>query len=205
MPKAPKLFYIPLAQIVALVLLLAGHNQSVLAKDSNPDERLPKDAFTTVGWTDLMPKDDYEALLNPPEYIYDIEDGSEEDQIGGQLQSAEPSEEADRYQQALSSTKVISEMNNKPVRIPGFIVPLEFDDEQTITQFFLVPFFGACIHVPPPPPNQILFVDFPEGLKLSALYDPFWISGVLKTNLVENDMATAAYSMEMQYFEEYDQ
>ncbi|MCG8536704.1 MAG: DUF3299 domain-containing protein [Pseudomonadales bacterium] len=94
-------------------------------------------------------------------------------------------------------------MNGKPIRIPGFIVPLEFNDDQTITQFFLVPFFGACIHVPPPPPNQIIYVNYPQGFKLDVLYNPIWVSGVLKTSLVENNMAVAAYSMEMHYQELY--
>jgi len=94
-------------------------------------------------------------------------------------------------------------MDGQAIRIPGFIVPIEFDDEQTITQFFLVPFFGACIHVPPPPPNQILFVEYPEGLKVDDLYDPFWLSGVVKIALTENNMATAAYSFKMQHYEIY--
>ena len=164
---------------------------------------LPASGFKTVEWTDLMPKEDLDALLNPPSYVTDVEDGSFEDQISNQIQNSIAAANGDRYQQALASTRIISEMAGKMIRIPGFIVPLEFDDEQTITQFFLVPFFGACIHVPPPPPNQIIFVNYPQGLKLDALYDPFWISGTLKTSLVENDMAIAAYSMQMQSFEVY--
>lgn len=161
--------------------------------------------FKTVEWTDLMPKEDLDALLNPPSYVTEVEDGSVEDQISSQIQNSIAAAKDDRYQQALSSTKIIEEMNGKAIRIPGFIVPLEFDDEQTITQFFLVPFFGACIHVPPPPPNQIIFVNAPQGLKINALYDPIWISGVLKTTLIENDLATSAYSLQMQSFEFYDE
>ena len=167
------------------------------------EKKLPRSTFKTVEWTDLMPKEDLDALLNPPSYVTDVAEGSIEDQISNQIQSALAAANDDRYQQALVSTRVVSEMNGQPIRIPGFIVPLEFDDEQTITQFFLVPFFGACIHVPPPPPNQIIFVEYPEGLKLEVLYDPFWISGVLKTSLVKNELATAAYSLLMQHFEDY--
>ncbi|TQV70604.1 DUF3299 domain-containing protein [Exilibacterium tricleocarpae] len=166
-------------------------------------KKLPKSAFKTIEWTDLMPKEDLDALLNPPGYVTDIEDGSVEEQISSQIQNTIAAASDDRYQQALVSTRVVPKMNGQAIRIPGFIVPLEFDDEQTITQFFLVPFFGACIHLPPPPPNQIVFVDYPEGLKLTALYDPFWVSGVVETSLTENDIATAAYSLKMQYFEEY--
>ena len=179
-------------------------NNNVQQKAEKPVfKKLDKSAFTTIEWVDLMPKDDLEAILNPPSYITDIEDGSEEDQIANQISNTIAAANDDRYQQALSSTKVVEEMNGKAIRVPGFIVPLEFDDEQVVTQFFLVPFFGACIHVPPPPPNQIIFVDFPEGIKLEALYDPFWISGVVTTDLTENDTATSSYSIRMQYFEAY--
>lgn len=163
----------------------------------------PASTFKTIEWVDLMPKEDLDALLNPPSYVTDVEDGSFEDQISNQIQNSLAAASDDRYQQALTSTRIVPEMEGQAVRIPGFIVPLEFDDEQTITQFFLVPFFGACIHVPPPPPNQIIFVNHPKGLKLDALYDPFWISGILKTTRVENEMATAAYSLQMQSFEAY--
>lgn len=166
-------------------------------------ETLPELVFNTIEWTDLMPKDDLDALLNPPSYITDVEDGSFEDQISNQIQNTIVAASDDRYQQALVSTHIVPEMNAQAIRLPGFIVPLEFNDQQHVTQFFLVPYFGACIHVPPPPPNQIIFVNYAKGLKLDSLYDPFWISGILKTAVVENETATAAYTMQMQSFEIY--
>ncbi|WP_123713847.1 DUF3299 domain-containing protein [Sinobacterium caligoides] len=164
---------------------------------------LPATAFKPLEWVDLIPKEDLEALEHPPGYIADVEDGSFEDQISSQINNSLVAAADDRYQQALVSTDVVPAMNNRPVRVPGFIVPLEFNDKQEVTQFFLVPYFGACIHVPPPPPNQIIFVRYPPGLKQEELYTPYWVSGVLETSLVENDMATAAYSMQMQSFETY--
>ena len=174
-----------------------------LITDKPEQATLSESSFKTIEWKKLMPKEDLEILLNPPSYINDIEDGSFEDQISSQGANALAAASDDPYQQALSSTRIVQEMDGQAIRIPGFIVPLEFDDEQTITQFFLVPFFGACIHVPPPPPNQIIFVNYPKGLKVEALYDPFWVSGIVKTSLVENEVATAAYSMQMQSFELY--
>ncbi|WP_428354212.1 DUF3299 domain-containing protein [Methyloprofundus sp.] len=82
-------------------------------------------------------------------------------------------------------------------------MPLEFNDERSVTQFFLVPYFDACIHVLPPPSNQIIFVSYPNGLKLDSLYDPFWISDILKTSVVKNETATASYAMQMQSYEIY--
>lgn len=159
--------------------------------------------YETVEWIDLLPKDDLEALLNPPEYVTNIEENSAEDVISSQLRGDTSNTKADRYQQALNSSRIVSKMNGSAIRIPGFIVPLEFSDKQTITQFFLVPWFGACIHLPPPPPNQIILTNYPKGLKLESLYEPFWISGVLKTSLVENELASAAYVLEMNAYEPY--
>ena len=158
--------------------------------------------FETIDWDDLMPEEDLNALMNPPNYLDQIEDSTFENQTIDQIQSQITSSIDDRYQQALVSKNIIKAMDGQAVRIPGFIVPLEFDEE-TITEFFLVPYFGACIHSPPPPPNQIIYVHAPNGLELNTLYDPFWISGKLSTKLVENYMATAAYSMQMQSYEDY--
>lgn len=162
-----------------------------------------KGKFETIEWTDLIPPEELEVLLNPPSYITDIEDGSFEDQISSQIKNTIEDANDDAYQRALVSTNVIPEMAGKDVRIPGFVVPLEFDDNQVITEFFLVPFFGACIHVPPPPPNQIIFVKDPKGFTLDALYEPFWISGRLKVTIVENDMGTSAYAIDMKKMEPY--
>lgn len=191
-------YALPSLLISLALLLVAGNLSAASEKESGENGQ-----FKTVEWTDLMPKEDLEALSNPPDYINEVEDGSLEDQLDGQFQNTFDTPVDDRYQQALVSTSVIDELDGKSIRIPGFIVPLEFNDDQTITQFFLVPFFGACIHVPPPPPNQIVLVNYPKGLKLNALYDPFWISGVLKTSLQANDMATSAYAMDMHEFEVY--
>ncbi len=177
-------------------------NQSVKQENSSP-EIPPDSTFKTIEWTDLIPKEDLEALLNPPAYVTEIEDGSLEDQINSQIQNTFAAASDDRYQQALVSTRIVPEMDGKAIRLPGFIVPLEFNDIQVITQFFLVPFFGACIHLPPPPPNQIIFVSYPKGLKLKNFYDPYWISGILKTSVTENDMTIAAYTMQMHSFEVY--
>jgi len=166
-------------------------------------EVLPASAFMQADWIDLLPADDLDALLNPPSYLDEIADGSAEDILSNTLKNETTDSGDDRYQQALTSTNVKAIVNNAPIRIPAFIVPLEFDDDQNVTQFFMVPFFGACLHLPPPPPNQTIFVHYPQGLKIESLYDAYWISGIVKISLVENEMATAAYSMEMHAFELY--
>ena len=73
------------------------------------------------------------------------------------------------------------ELDGKPVRIPGYLLPLEFDGDK-VTEFFLVPYVGACIHTPPPPPNQIVHVKTDEGYTTDGgLYTPVWVNGMMKT------------------------
>ena len=185
-----------------LSILVAGANAADDSDDSvsNDTDNL---IFETIEWPDLMPPEVLAILLNPPEYIAEIEDGSAEDQISSQMKSAVNQSEEDAYQQALVSTDVNENLDGAMIRIPGFVVPLEFDEEQTISQFFLVPYFGACLHMPPPPPNQIILVNAPKGIQMSALYDPFWIEGQLSTSFQENDMARSAYAMRLQRIEPY--
>ncbi|HWK55033.1 MAG TPA: DUF3299 domain-containing protein, partial [Hyphomicrobiales bacterium] len=94
------------------------------------------------------------------------------------------------------SIKVVPEMDQRRIRLAGFVVPLDYDEQEHVTRFFLVPYFGACIHTPPPPPNQIVYVSYSKGFELPTLWDPFFIEGTLSTTLIENDMASAAYSLE---------
>lgn len=90
---------------------------------------------------------------------------------------------------------VIQELDGQTVKIPGFVVPLE-GDADTTTEFLLVPYFGACIHVPPPPPNQIVYVKFTEGVPIDNLYDAIWVVGKLSTKGWSGDVATVGYSLQ---------
>ena len=184
------------------LLHLASAGHGAWAQDSALSAE-EKSAFTTVEWVDLIPPEVLEILLNPPSYIAEIEDGSAEDQITSQMKNTLAEEEEDAYRRALASTDVNPAMDGLKIRIPGFVVPLEFDEDQTISQFFLVPYFGACLHMPPPPPNQIILVDAPEGVQMSALYEPFWLEGEVSTVVSENDMAKSAYAMQLHKLSPY--
>ncbi len=184
------------------LLLLAGVGNGAWA-ESDAVSSEDKNAFQTVEWADLIPPEVLEILLNPPSYITEVEDGSSEDQITSQIKNTLAENEEDAYRRALASTDVNPAMDGLKIRIPGFVVPLEFDEEQTISEFFLVPYFGACLHMPPPPPNQIILVEAAEGVRMSALYEPFWLEGEVSTVVTENDMAKSAYSMQLHRLSPY--
>ncbi len=95
------------------------------------------------------------------------------------------------------------ELNGSMVKIPGFVIPLE-GDAQAVTEFLLVPYFGACIHVPPPPPNQIIYVKYPKGAPIQELWDVIYMVGKLKTETVSHDLAETAYVIEGTAVEPYD-
>ena len=75
-------------------------------------------------------------------------------------------------------TAVVTELDGKQIRMPGFALPLEYSDKK-ITEFLLVPWVGACIHTPPPPPNQIVYVKVDKGFKTNGMFEPIWVSGEL--------------------------
>ncbi len=76
-------------------------------------------------------------------------------------------------------SRELDQLNEKNVRIPDFMIPLEDDSEQ-VTDFLLVPYAGACIHVPAPPANQIVRVRMSGDRKVGVAFEyPVWVTGKL--------------------------
>ncbi len=94
------------------------------------------------------------------------------------------------------STDTLKKLEGKLVRIPGFVVPLD-DFQEDGAEFLLVPYYGACVHTPPPPPNQIVMVEMSgkKAIKLN-LFDAVWMSGRLKISSVESPYGTVGYQLE---------
>ncbi|TVP44820.1 MAG: DUF3299 domain-containing protein [Gemmatimonadales bacterium] len=173
---------------VGAAFLLGGCGEVAKGESEGPRE------YASIEWMDLLPGADFEALMNPPAWLDDIEEGSEADQVDSARLQRDPV--GRRYLEALTSTAVVAEKDQQAVRLPGFVVPLEFDDRQRVTEFFLVPWFGACLHLPPPPPNQMLHVRYPRGLDLARLEDAFWVEGTLETTIVNREIGTSAYALD---------
>ena len=89
---------------------------------------------------------------------------------------------------------VVADLNGKRVRIGGYVVPLDFDATK-VTEFLLVPFVGACIHVPPPPINQIIYVKSAQGITLKGEFDPVYVTGTLSTEGQFTGLAETGYSL----------
>jgi hypothetical protein len=89
---------------------------------------------------------------------------------------------------------VVGELDGKRVRIGGYVVSLDFDATR-VKEFLLVPFVGACIHVPPPPVNQIIYVKSDDGFDVSGMFEPVWVTGTLKVTTAFTGLAEAGYSL----------
>jgi hypothetical protein len=86
-------------------------------------------------------------------------------------------------------------LDGKMVNIPGFMVPLE-DDLEHVDEFLLVPYAGACIHVPPPPPNQMVYVKMNGATKIQVTFtDPIVVTGQLKISTVVSPYGDVSYEM----------
>jgi uncharacterized protein len=86
-------------------------------------------------------------------------------------------------------------LNGKRVRVPGFMVPLE-DGADGVDEFLLVPYFGACIHTPPPPPNQMVYVKMNRGSRVRVdIWNPVWVEGTLKIEDVDSPYGVVGFEL----------
>ena len=178
-------FRLSLAHL-ALAAACATMLHPASAADPAPPTKAQVGVVREIVWDDLMPKD-----WNP------MKDLGATDL--GQLQDGDPraAELMKKMQQAFDNAPVNRAMDGVQVKIPGYIVPLEQKKSGEITEFLLVPYFGACIHTPPPPANQILHVHPSKAAKFRSM-DAVWVVGTLKTARSDSGMGVAGYRLDAQ-------
>ncbi len=137
-------------------------------------------------WSDLIPAD--APSPPPPVAMHDL----------SQLADALAAETGPAAAQQSPAEPVVKALDGVQVKLPGYIVPLDMSEDGRVTEFLLVPYFGACIHVPPPPSNQIVHATSELGVRVDELYQPFWIEGPLKVEHATSELADAGYRMEAQ-------
>jgi hypothetical protein len=152
------------------------------------------DRAVTLTWEDLLPEGELEHLLELYEAHMDALDadpvleGSPEDQMV-----------------QIGTFNVVEHLDGERVRMPGYVIPFEFEPEGGYREFLLVPYFGACIHVPPPPPNQLVWVTADPPVDELELWDPVWIEGVMGVGRFESELADAAYTIELERVEPFEE
>jgi hypothetical protein len=148
-------------------------------------------AYPTREWDDLMPPG------------WDPMKSFKQSRLEG-LNDADPRAQSalEDLKRAWSQAPVRGDLDGKPIRIAGFVVPLG-GSHRAMKEFLLVPYFGACIHVPPPPANQIIHVKSAKPLSGIRSMDAVWVKGTLRAALSDTAMGTSGYRLELVSSEPY--
>ncbi len=194
-----------------LLPLVLGTSQPALAQSKNSasgnsdaqagyrlGERLPQSkkrdgagSYKETSWEALVPKG-----WDPADMFKDLDLSKMSDGDPRAMDALQ------RMRDAMDSAPIESSMKGARIRIPGFIVPLE-NNHGKITEFLLVPYFGACIHSPPPPANQTIHVFPAKPVEDSQQMDPVWVSGTLETTSSKTVFGSAGYRMKAEVIKPY--
>lgn len=123
--------------------------------------------YKQIAWDELVPKD-----WDPAKRFRNLDLGSMKDGDERAMKMLEVMKEE------WDSAPINPSLDGRKVKIPGFVVPIE-EQGRAVTEFLLVPYFGACIHVPPPPANQIIHVISTKPIKNLKVMDAVWVAGEL--------------------------
>ncbi|HUF79892.1 MAG TPA: DUF3299 domain-containing protein [Burkholderiales bacterium] len=149
--------------LLALLAMIAA--PLVAAQPGSPAAGGP---YQEISWEALVPKE-----WDPARHFRNIDLGS--------LKDGDPKamEVLEIMKREWANAPIDPSFNGRKVRIPGYVVPIE-EKERAITEFLLVPYYGACIHVPPPPANQIIHVISAKPIKNLRVMDLVWVAGEIK-------------------------
>ena len=181
--------------LLSAFLALAGHahGDAQAAEASSGyrvGDRLPQaepgnadaTSYREIRWDALMPPD-----WDPMRAMKGLDFSKLDDSDPRAMEALE------RLRSEWSKAPVNPQMHGARIRIPGFIVPLE-GERGKLREFLLVPFFGACIHVPPPPANQVIHVVSAKPLQFQSM-DTVWVQGTIETFHAPTAMGDAGYRM----------
>ena len=136
-------------------------------------------------WEHLVPGDDgFEAASGVVEHEQVADNGSP-------------------LQSDTDTSAVRAELDGKRVRIPGYMTPLDFENAE-VSEFLLVPYVGACVHVPPPPANQIVYVTMAGTVPVLDMWEPLVAEGTLRTQAQSTELAEVGYTMQLSHLELYE-
>jgi hypothetical protein len=156
------------------------------------DAKAASGTVQVVDWKDLVPAGfDPNRLLR--KYYDDVATLKDNDPRADRL--------GEQLRKVWENAPVVAALNNKVLKLSGFLVTLE-GDGKAVSEFLLVPFFGACIHQPPPPSNQIVLVRTGDKpFKVKQMFQMVSVTGRMRTEVVRNDLASASYVIEALHVE----
>jgi uncharacterized protein len=180
------------AVLAGLATVMSGCTPST--DEVRPPERFiaaPAGEPESLVWSDLMPLAELETL---------------EQQMTLMDYASLPAATHDESAPAAGQTgsyDVVEDLDGLHIRMPGYLLPLDAAARGRASEFLLVPFYGACVHYPPPPPNQIVYVVAAEPVSVSEYWEARWVEGVLETRVARNGLGDAAYTLYLSRSEPY--
>ena len=151
----------------------------------------PAASFREITWLELVPKDWKPQDRLDRKKAASLADG---DALAQEMMK--------ELREILDTAPTVAAMNGTSIRMPGYVVPLE-ETSGGLKDFLLVPYFGACIHTPPPPANQIVHVKAAGPLKDVQSMSAVWVTGVLRTVRKDSGMGVSGYALELAAIEPY--
>jgi len=166
----------------------------------------------TLIWEDLMPEGEDKLLAELYTEFYEDQEKQFRDQLTlsqaakaeGDVMSLIDEGSAQDKMDQIGTYNVVEDLNGARIRLPGYVVPLDFNAASEYNEFLLVPYFGACLHTPPPPPNQIVFIKSDPATKIANINEPVWVEGVMKTGQFGSDLGNSAYELTLAKLEPYE-
>lgn len=167
----------------------AASEPSLAEAPSVPDETAqtltpvdPAIVAETISWIDLIPDEDLDILEA-------MRDGSADPSLVAQFSGQSPIAEQ------MGTFNAVESLDQSVIRMPGYILPLDYQTQGEAREFLLLPYHGACVHYPPPPPNQIVYLRSEEPVEYSSLWEPIWVEGRIEIERVDTDLAAMTYAM----------
>lgn len=102
-----------------------------------------------------------------------------------------------------NATKLNKDLHGAYIKMPGYMLPIDMSTAG-VTSFIMVPYVGACIHTPPPPANQLVFVDSKKPWPSDKLWDPVWVTGRMRHELQSTTIADIGYALTADLIEVYE-
>jgi len=196
---------------VALVLLTgceqnaapeSANEQATLTEQtaSKPTQAGQSNEILVLSWEDLMPEGESERLIElytqyyaeTQKKMFDLMNANRNDaNPTGDVQSMIAEGSSLDTMEQIGTYNVVPELNGQRIRLPGYVVPLNFSAT-------------AGLHTPPPPPNQIVSIKSSELVEIQNISDPYWVEGVLSTGTFSMDLANSAYELNLTKLEPYE-
>ena len=172
----------------ALLLAAAPVAAMVSAAPALAQDGPSSQEFLDLSWADLLPEGEAQRIAELQQ-MQAVASGM--DHFG-----------VERMPQ-IQTFNTVDALDGERVRLGGYVLPFDFNGGE-ISRFLLVPYVGACIHVPPPPPNQLVYVTTSEPIEIEGLWDPVYAEGIMRTTRQDNELGDTAYTLELDRLRPYE-